>query len=158
MKYIKTYENHNYKWNNITEKDGKIYINSYKLVNEMQNAANKTRENRKYTRGGYSIPDDVDIMLNMEEEYRNLITKLLKNKVISFDDCDFRSHFGICYNISFESGPFTFDETIDKDTFQFEWLSIKLDGSDEYYNVDEEIIVHLDIDPKIYKIGNKYNI
>ena len=157
MKYIKTYEGYGYRWENIVEKNGKLYIKIYKLRHEMEDYANKIRENKKITRGGYSIPDDKEIVSNMEIEYEDLIKKLLKNKVISFKDSELIDHFGICNNITFDSGP-SGGIKEDQYTFLFEYLCIKLD---EWYNLEgeeEEVIVHLDIDPETYKNKSKFNL
>ena len=165
MRHIKTYEKFDDDfvflqqakfWKNIFQKGDKLYINLYKLSDEMFEFANKERETKKFSRGGYSIPDDKTIISDMDDQYRKIIRKLLTNKVISFDDSDSGSHFGICFNVSFESGPTGFP--VDEYVFQFEYLAIKLEGDDEYYNVDDEVIVHLDIDPEQYKLRTKFNL
>jgi len=157
MKYIKTFEDYGYRWKNIIEKDGNLYINLHQLIFEMENHANKVRENKKLTRGGYSIPDDNKIVSDMETEYITLVRNLIENKVISFNDPDFGSHYGLCTNVSFESGPFTEDSKNDS-IFQFEYISIKIDNEEDYYNVDEEVIVYLDLDSEMYKTKSKFNI
>jgi hypothetical protein len=160
MKFIKTYEGYGYKWKNIVEKNDKLYINLYQLAREMEYSANNEREFKKLRRGHYSTPSDIEIISNQECEYRNLIFKLLIDKVISFEDENSNSHFGICDRISFESGPSGFVKEIQY-TFQFEYISIRIYEEDEWYNVgagNKDVIVHLNIDPEIYKNNIKFNI
>ena len=169
MRYIKTFENFDDNfvflqqskfWKNIFQKGDKLHIHIYELANEMESYANKQKETKKFARGGYSIPDDKSIVREMENEYINLVKKLLKGKVISFDDADFGSHFGICDSVSFDSNSAPGSpDTPDDNTFNTNFVQIMMMNSDrDWLNVDDEVIVHLDIDPEEYKNTDKFNI
>lgn len=156
MRYIRTYEGYGYKWENIIEKDGKLYIQVYELANEMEKYANKERETKKFSRGGYSIPDDDKIIIEYDDEYRRLIKKLLTGKVVTFScvDCEETEHTGICEFVGIYPGI----EAGDDDTFRTSHIQIDIENLEYSHNLEGDVIVHLDIDPEIYKNSSKYNL
>ena len=142
MKYLKSYENSSYNWKNIYEKNGKLYINLYSLSNEMEKSV---------------FGKDKYIIAEKEVEYYKLVKKLMIDKVITFSctDCIEDKHTGICENIDFEGG---FEEDNDH-AFQLEFIKIKLEGSEDFHNIDDDlVIIHTDIDPKLYRETEKYNL
>jgi len=146
MKYLHLFENQNesypYEWENIVQKGNKLYIYVYELANEMESdVAGKGKEE----------------LVKMEHTYYKLIRNLLIGKVITFDceECSIE-HTGICDTVGFSSGRY---EEGSDDTFQVQFVHISTEDIDDQHNIeDEEIIVHLDIDPETYRTANKYNL
>ena len=154
MKYIKTYEIHKVfsKWKNIWEKDGKLHVSLYALANEMEESITY-----KDTPGSAIDPHKVAIS-EKEREYVHLVRHLLEGKVITFSCSDCYPsdwHTGICDKVEFHGGF----EDESEDRFQVEHIQIKLEDLKEPHNIDiDEIVVHLDIDPEMYRDSKKYNI
>ena len=137
MKYIKSYENHSFKWKNIWKKDGKLHVSVYALANEMEKSITY-----KDTPGSAIDPRKVAIS-EKEREYVHLVRHLLEGKVITFSCSDCYPsdwHTGICDKVEFHGG-FEYES---EDRFQVEDI--------------DEVVVHLDIDPEMYRDSKKYNI
>ena len=146
MKYIKTYEDKKYGYNNIVEKDGKLHIYVYQLAKEMEESV---VQNNKSALNPFAIK---------EKEFVNLVRKLLVGKVISFScgDCyPWTWHTGVCDYVDFDS-DFLGE---DKNGFMINFISIKLEDFREPHSIDiDEIIVDLNIDADTFRNANKYNL
>lgn len=154
MKYLKFYESHPYNWKNIIEKNGKLYINIYALSSEIEETLN-FKEDQILTN------KEKDALRNKEKEYRNLIRKLLIENVITFDSSYEDNITGICEDVEFHSG---FGDA-KPNGFQFEYINIKIENLnndeelDEALDIgDEDVIIHLDVDPNVYRDSKKYNL
>jgi hypothetical protein len=139
MKHVKVYELFDYKWKNIEEKDGKVYLNLYDLSHEMEAFANKNR----------------DAIVKMESEYKDLIRKLLIGNVITFSSDEYDEITDICDDVEFHSGFGTPDEY----DFQFQHIQIKTEDLEEATNIDDDkVIIHLDSYGEIFKKSKKFNL
>jgi len=142
MKHLRIYENFS-KWINITEKDGVILLNIYGLANEMLDSINEEPDKR--------TQEEID---EIEKKYASLVRQLLINKVITLYTIDLDKHKGICDDVSFE-GEYI---TPEKGYFGFGNVFISLEDADLYLIPDEDVIIHLNEDPEMYRAINKYNI
>lgn len=154
MKYLKFYESHPYKWENITEKNGKLYINIYQLASEMEDSL-------KYKDDQILTKIEKEKLIAKEKEYRNLIRKMLLDNVITFDSSYEDNITGICEDVEFHSG---FGDAR-ANGFQFEYIHIKIENltnDEELDNAldigDDVVIVHLDIDSDVFRDSKKYNL
>ena len=154
MKYLKFYESHPYKWENITEKNGKLYINIYQLASEMEDSLN-------YKEDQILDDDQIQNLREKEKEYMALIRKILVNNVITFDSSYEDNITGICEYVEFHSG---FGDAR-ANGFQFEYIHIKIENLtndeelDDALDIgDDVVIVHLDIDSDVFRDSKKYNL
>lgn len=151
MKYIKLFEwfgkqHPNYEWKNITIEDGNIVVYVYDLADEMERTVLGTN---KY------------IIKEKEDEYINLVKKLLLGKVITFTctECREDTHTGICERVEFVGNGYPGGPQSPDDRFDIAAISIELEDSDMDHNLEsDKIIIHLDIDPQIYRDSKDYNI
>jgi hypothetical protein len=142
MKHLKSYESTSkYNWKNIYEEDGKLYINVYKLIYEMEETVRDLGKNE---------------ILKKEDEYRYLLETSFIGKVISFQcsDCG-ETHTGICEDVEFHTGF----EDPGNNRFQVDFIQFVIEDIDDSHAIDDDkITVHLDIDPELYRNIKRYNI
>lgn len=158
MKHLKLYEQYSktiFKWKNIQKVDEKIYVNVYQLLEEMYNSIIDTT--------------DSEIVEKKEKEYINLISKLFKGNVITFEPNDSYNTYddkvtGICDRVTYFSPPDILNDDDDVNyTFAIDSIGLFLKYDEDYNeyilsNDDDLVVVHMDIDPKIYKMMKQYNL
>lgn len=148
MKYLKLYESHPYNWKNITEKNNKLFINIYQLASEMEDSLN-------FKKILTLNETQIGRLREKEQEYIKLVKKLLVDKIITFNSSYEANLTGICKDVEFHSG---FGDA-SPNGFQFEYINIILEDEEEEFDIgDEDVIVHLDIDPNVYRDSKKYNL
>lgn len=138
MKHIKLYEGFGYKWKNIYEEDGNLYINLYKLADEIQFDA----INNKYD------------LVKIESDYYDLVRKLLIGKVITFYSEEYGVITNICDKIEFYAG---FGKI--EGRFKLGFIEIKTENIEDSDNIDDDkVIIHLNIEPDLFRSTQKYNL
>lgn len=135
-----------YGWKNITTEGNRMCVYVYDLANEMEKTV---AHSDKYA------------VKAKEDEYFALVKKLLIGKVISFTctDCDDGKHTGVCDDVEFDGCGYPGGPDVPVDVFDLGYIRLRLEGMDEAHAIDDDkIIVHLDIDPEIYRSAEKYNV
>lgn len=153
MKYLIKYESYNEyipniwrntSFKNISLKDDKIYVKPFSLANEMINSIIK---NDKYTKRAQ--------ILHKEKEYRDLLNDILLNKVITFMNDNGNYITDIFTEIRFLGGH----QGIPDNSFQFDIIEISVEHEEDGFVLDDdEIIIHLNIDPKTFRGSKKFNL
>lgn len=148
MKHLKVYEKFPY----ISKLD-RIFLNGIEFGD------NLTVNVYKLAFDFYDNIEDKKNINNLdkaEKDYMDLIKKLFLNNVIEFTTYNSKEKvMGICKEIKFDIDEY---DRHDECYFELNFIFLKLENDDVYIIDDSGLVTIYDIDPDIYRNGEKYNL